>query len=78
MSNHFHLVVETPAGNLGRFMQGVLTGYGVYFNRAHREHGHVTQGRYGARLVQGAGKVATGRCRVEREEERDSRLNPVR
>ena len=53
MSNHFHLVVETPAGNLGRFMQGVLTGYGVYFNRAHREHGHVTQGRYGARLVQG-------------------------
>ena len=53
MSNHFHLVVETPAGNLGRFMQAVLTGYGVYFNRAHREHGHVTQGRYGARLVQG-------------------------
>jgi REP element-mobilizing transposase RayT len=53
MSNHFHLVVETPIGNLGRFMQGILTGYGVYFNRVHREHGHVTQGRYGARLVQG-------------------------
>ena len=26
MRNHFHLVVETPRGNLGRFMQGVLTG----------------------------------------------------
>lgn len=53
MSNHFHLVVATPRGNLGRFMQGVLTGYGVYYNRRHRSHGHVTQGRYGARLVEG-------------------------
>ena len=53
MSNHFHLVVETPKANLGRFMQGVLTGYGVYYNRRHRLHGHVTQGRYGARLVEG-------------------------
>lgn len=53
MSNHFHLVVETPRGNLGRFMQSVLTGYGVYYNRRHRTHGHVTQGRYGARLVEG-------------------------
>ena len=53
MVNHFHLVVETPRANLGRFMQGVLTGYGVYFNRAHRRHGHVTQGRYGAKLVEG-------------------------
>ena len=53
MSSHFHLVVETPRGNLGAFMQGILTGYGVYFNRAHRRHGHVTQGRYGARLVSG-------------------------
>ena len=53
MSNHFHLVAETPRGNLGRFMQGVLTGYGVYYNRRHGSHGHVTQGRYGARLVDG-------------------------
>ena len=34
-------------------MQGVLTGYGVYYNLRHRSHGHVTQGRYGARLVEG-------------------------
>lgn len=53
MTNHFHLVVETPGANLGRFMQSVLTGYGVYYNRRHRTHGHVTQGRYGARLVEG-------------------------
>ena len=53
MGNHFHLVVETPQGNLGRFMQSVLTGYGVHFNRMHGRHGHITQGRYGARLVEG-------------------------
>jgi len=53
ISNHFHLVVETPRGNLHGFMHGILTGYGVYFNLAHRRHGHVTQGRYGARLVSG-------------------------
>jgi putative transposase len=53
MRNHFHLVVETPKGNLGRFMQSLLTGYTVYFNLRHRHHGHVTQGRYGARLVEG-------------------------
>ena len=47
MWNHFHLVVETPKANLGRFMQGVLTGYGVYYNRKHRLHGHVTQGPFG-------------------------------
>jgi len=53
MSNHCHLVVETPRANVDRFMHGVLTGYGVYFNRRHRRHGHVTQGRYGAKLVEG-------------------------
>ena len=53
MSTHFHLVVETPRGNLSGFMHGILTGYGVYFNWVHNRHGHVTQGRYGARLVSG-------------------------
>ncbi len=53
MSNHTHLVIETPDANLGRFMHGVLTGYGVYYNRRHNRHGHVTQGRYGAKVVEG-------------------------
>lgn len=53
MSNHFHLLVETPRANLDCFMHSLLTGYTVFFNRHHRQHGHVTQGRYGARLVSG-------------------------
>ncbi len=53
MANHAHLVFETPAANLSRFMHSVLSGYGVYFNRRHNRHGHVTRGRYGAKVVEG-------------------------
>ena len=53
MDNHFHLVLETPRANLRRFMQSVLTGYAMSYNYRHRRCGHLTQGRYGARLVAG-------------------------
>ena len=53
MSNHVHLLVETPMANLGAFMQRLQTAYTVYFNRRHRRAGHLMQGRYGAQLVQG-------------------------
>ncbi len=53
MSNHVHLLVETPLGNLNRFMGSVLTGYTVYFNRRHQRVGHLMQGRYGAQMVEG-------------------------
>ncbi len=53
MSNHFHILLETPAANLGRFMQKITTAYAVYYNLRHQRHGHLTQGRYGAKLVEG-------------------------
>lgn len=53
MPNHFHLLVETPLGNLDRFMGSLLTGYTVYFNRRHQRTGHLMQGRYGAQVVEG-------------------------
>ena len=53
MTNHFHLLVETPQGNLSKFMQSLNTGYTVYFNRRHRRHGHLLDGRYKAELVAG-------------------------
>ena len=52
MPNHFHLLAETPLGNLDRFMSSLLTGYTVYFNRRHRRVGHLMQGRYGAQVVE--------------------------
>ena len=53
LANHVHLVFETPHGNLSAFMQSLLTAYTVYFNRRHRRSGHVTDARYGAKLVEG-------------------------
>lgn len=53
MSNHFHLVFETPAANCSRFMQSLCTAYTVYFNLRHGRHGHLLDGRFKAKLVQG-------------------------
>ncbi|HLF96201.1 MAG TPA: transposase [Methylococcaceae bacterium] len=51
MGNHYHLVVETPDGNLSpgmRQLNGVFT---QKTNRRHGRSGHVFQGRYKAVLV---------------------------
>ena len=53
MFNHGHLLVEPPCANLPEFMESLLTSYAVYFNLSHGQVGHLTQGRYGARLVEG-------------------------
>ena len=53
MSNHYHLLLETPRGNVSRLMQSVTTGYTVYFNRRHQRHGHLFDGRFKSELVSG-------------------------
>jgi putative transposase len=40
MTNHFHLVFETPEANCSKFMQSLSTAYTVYYNLRHRRHGH--------------------------------------
>ena len=53
MRNHFHLVVETPQGNLVAGMRWLLSSYTLRLN--HRRHlfGHVFSGRYKALVVDG-------------------------
>lgn len=51
MSNHFHLLIETPKGNLGEFMRHFNITYTGYFNRRHDRSGHLYQGRYKSILV---------------------------
>jgi REP-associated tyrosine transposase len=53
MSNHFHLVVETPRENLSAGMQWLLGSYTQEFNRRHALSGHLFGGRYKALLVDG-------------------------
>ena len=55
MNNHFHLVIETPRGNLVEGMQWLLGVYTNRFNHRHKEFGHLFSGRYKALLVDGSG-----------------------
>jgi len=52
MSNHYHLLVETPSPNLSRGMQLLNGVYTQRFNRAADRSGHVFQGRFKAILVE--------------------------
>ena len=48
MTNHLHLIVETPEPNLGRGMKRILEKYAQAFNRRYGRTGHLFQGRYGS------------------------------
>jgi putative transposase len=52
MNNHYHLVIETPDGNLSKGMRQLNGVYTMRFNRRHGSVGHVFQGRYKAILIQ--------------------------
>jgi len=51
MTNHYHLVVETPRPNLGRVMHFLNGSYTIYVNVKHRRGGHLFQGRFKALIV---------------------------
>lgn len=52
MTNHYHLVVETPDGNLSLGMRQLNGVYTQRFNKRHKRPGHVFQGRFKAILVE--------------------------
>lgn len=52
MSNHYHLIAETPDSNLSKGMRHLNGVYTQWFNRSHGLVGHLFQGRYKAILVQ--------------------------
>jgi putative transposase len=52
MNNHYHLLIETPLGNLSRGMRYLNGVYTQRFNQFHGRVGHVFQGRYKAILVE--------------------------
>ena len=52
MSNHYHLLIETPEANLAKGMRQLNGVYTQHFNRTHARTGHVFQGRYKAIMVE--------------------------
>jgi REP element-mobilizing transposase RayT len=70
MSNHYHLLIETPLGNLSQIVRHINGSYTTYFNTKRQRAGHLFQGRYKAILIEAdeyAGELS-----------RYIHLNPVR
>lgn len=70
MTNHFHLLLTTPDGNLSEFMRHFNISYTAYFNTRHHRVGHLYQGRYKSYLVDADNYLL--------EVSRYIHLNPVR
>ena len=70
MSNHYHLLIETPDANLSKGMRQLNGVYTQAYNRANGRVGHVFQGRYKAIMVEKQGYLL--------ELARYIVLNPVR
>ncbi|MGR3319397.1 MAG: REP-associated tyrosine transposase [Candidatus Anammoxibacter sp.] len=52
MNNHYHLLIETPDGNLSKGMRQLNGVYTQKYNRRNKRTGHIFQGRYKAILIQ--------------------------
>lgn len=52
MTNHVHLLIETPAANLGAGVHLLHGEYAMHFNERHGTVGHLFQSRYGAKRIE--------------------------
>jgi len=51
MSNHYHLILETPLGNLSQIMKHINSAYTTYYTIKRKRAGHLLQGRCKAIVV---------------------------
>jgi putative transposase len=51
MGNHYHLLIETPNGNMNKVLHYINGSYANYINRKRNRNGHLLQGRYKGILV---------------------------
>jgi hypothetical protein len=70
MGNHYHLLLETPRGNLSQIIHHINGAYTTYFNIKRDRSGHLFQGRFKGILVE-----KDAHCE---ELSRYIHLNPVR
>lgn len=52
MVNHYHLLIETPKGNITKVMHYLNAAYSGYFNKKYKRVGHLFQGRYKGLLIE--------------------------
>lgn len=71
MDNHYHLLIESPAGNVSRAMQWLNLSHAAWFNARHGRSGPLFQARFGSVPVEDGGAWAE-QCGMY------IHLNPVR
>jgi len=52
MTNHYHLLIETPQANLSLAMQWLNVSYAAYYNKKRQRSGYLFQGRFKSVLVE--------------------------
>jgi len=70
MGNHYHLLLETPRGNLSKILQYINGAYTTYFNIKRSRSGHLFQGRFKG--------IVVDKDEYCKELSRYIHLNPVR
>jgi REP element-mobilizing transposase RayT len=55
LGNHYHLIIQTPFGNASQAMQWLNVSYSAWFNAKRNRVGHVFQGRFKSKLIDGGG-----------------------
>jgi len=46
MTNHIHLLIETPQANIAKIMHSLNTAYATYISVKYKKFGHLFKGRY--------------------------------
>ena len=64
MPNHFHLVLQTPNGNLSEFMEQLEGSFAHYSNRRYHRVGHVFQDRFRDVVIENDVHLLTALCYV--------------
>lgn len=61
MPNHYHLILKcgADASSITRFMRSFMVAYAMYFNRKHNKVGHLFQGPFQVRRLQGIKDLET-------------------
>ena len=70
MSNHIHLLLDDPDGNLGACLRDIATAYAVYFNRMHGHRGAVFEGRYKSVPIDSDEQLLTAVCYIHENPEK--------
>jgi putative transposase len=52
MTNHYHLIIETPEKNLSKIMHHINSSYTTYININRKRSGHLMQGRFKSIVVE--------------------------